>query len=205
MLTTFKTQETETMTNYSEHRPTVFDSHIQLEDREHWLMAPVTQTRDSGPLDLSNFAQFLAALGGESDTVEVHRFGHWGPGWYEIIIVDPTDTERVKTLEDTAEQLADYPVLDESDLSAREFEDFCDSWRSWACREFVRNVADAFGLGDAARNRLEDIDQDAAREFYMEHASEPYYSESSGVCVPTGRCAHRMTRDDCAALLMLSR
>lgn len=69
------------MRTYSSHRPTTFDSHIELEDREDWFLAPVSLTRDSGPLEESNFAVVLADLGGESDDVEVHRFGHWGPGW----------------------------------------------------------------------------------------------------------------------------
>jgi hypothetical protein len=78
------------MEPYSEHQPTGFDrAGAFLPDRQDWLVAPVSRTRDSGPIDESNFQCFLDALGDESESVEVHRFGHWGPGWYEIIIIDP--------------------------------------------------------------------------------------------------------------------
>jgi hypothetical protein len=78
------------MQTYSQYRPTGFDSRgLGLPDRQDWLVLPVIQTRDSGPLEQSNFASALKAVGGESETVEVHRFGHWGPGWFEIIIVAP--------------------------------------------------------------------------------------------------------------------
>lgn len=113
------------MQTYSEFRPTPFDRRgICLPDRQSWLVSPVMQTRDSGPLEQSNFDAVLTALGGESDTVEVHRFGHWGPGWFEIIIVDPA-SPQAKVAEDLEASLPDYPVLDEMDLSAREWDRLC--------------------------------------------------------------------------------
>lgn len=129
------------MQPYSKHRPTGFDpAGAFLPDRQHWLVAPVAQTRDSGPLDESNFAAFLEGLGGESETVEVHRFGHWGPGWYEIILIDPADTTKVKAAEDMEAALEDYPVLDEEDMSDREHEAAQESWNSWARDEVVIQV-----------------------------------------------------------------
>lgn len=107
------------MIRYSEFRPTQFDPHFTLEDREDWFVAPWSQTRDSGPYDQSNFHSCLKALGGESETVEVHRFGHWGPGWFEIIIVHP---DHVKTLEELEAAFSNYPVVDDEDLSRREYE-----------------------------------------------------------------------------------
>ena len=65
---------------YGDHSPTAFDHNINIDDedteRSKWFVMPVSRTRDSGPLDNSNFDCFLAGLGGESETVEVHRFGH---------------------------------------------------------------------------------------------------------------------------------
>lgn len=113
------------MNPYSQHKPTAFDSHLEItiddpsESRETWLTLDVTRTRDSGPLAESNFASALAMLGGESDTVEVHRFGHWGPGWYEIILVRP-GTEAARIGAEIEALLADYPILNESDYSERE-------------------------------------------------------------------------------------
>jgi hypothetical protein len=34
---------------------------------------------------------------------------------------------------------------------------------------------------EAAEEVIDDIDTDKLREFYMDHASEPYFCESSGV------------------------
>lgn len=110
------------LSTYSGHVPTVFDQHINLAGREDWLIVPVSRNRDSGLLDQSNFDMALQSLGGESDTVEVHRFGHWGPGWYEIIIVDPNDVKATKEADEIAAALADYPVLSDEDFSRREYE-----------------------------------------------------------------------------------
>ena len=82
-----------------------------------WRPCPVL--RDSGVLTESNVACALTALGGESDTVQVHRFGHWGPGWFEIILIDPSDEVRVREAEAIEAALADYPVLDDEDWTVR--------------------------------------------------------------------------------------
>jgi hypothetical protein len=117
------------METYKEFRPTQFDSTgLGLIDQQNWLVAPVSQTRDSGPLDRANFDATLRALGGESETVEVHRFGHWGPGWFEIILIDPADEARVKECQEIEDALSDYPVVDESLYSEYEHEECASTW-----------------------------------------------------------------------------
>lgn len=111
------------MQTYRTFRPTAFDSAGLAGDRHginEFLVLPVSQTRDSGTLDRSNFRVALRELGGESDTVQVHRFGHWGPGWYELILIDPADTAAVTTAEEIEASLADYPILSEDDHSSLE-------------------------------------------------------------------------------------
>jgi hypothetical protein len=127
------------MTPYKQHRPTQFDRAGAFldDDRQDWLVAPVTRTRDSGPTDESNFQAFLDGLGGEGDSVEVHRFGHWGPGWYEIIIIDPSAEDIVAKAEEMEGALSNYPVLDDEDLSKREHEAERESWDSWGRKEFT--------------------------------------------------------------------
>jgi len=128
---------------YSEFRPTPCDqAGLGLDDRQSWLVAPVSQTRDSGPLDQSNFSAALAMLGGEGDTVEVHRFGHWGPGWFEIVIVDPSDADRVEILGQIAAALADYPILDEMDYSEREEDEATESWGFLSLSERIKLCSD---------------------------------------------------------------
>jgi len=117
------------MRTYAEFSPTQFDSTgLGLIDQQNWLVAPVSQTRDSGPLDRANFDATLRILGGESETVEVHRFGHWGPGWFEIILINPADEIRVKDAQETEDALSDYPIVDESLLSEYESEECASTW-----------------------------------------------------------------------------
>lgn len=133
---------TDTLPRYGDWAPTGFDRRgAFLPDRLDWFVAPVSQTRDSDALTESNFACALRALGGESETVEVHRFGHWGPGWFEIILIDPTDDARVAVAEDLAARLADYPVVNEDDFSRREYDRACDWWARCGTRERIRICA----------------------------------------------------------------
>ena len=120
------------MKTYKEFRPTGFDSHIEIpgdEDRESWLVLPCGRNRDSDCLDESNFHSALKSLEGEGEDVEVHRFGHWACGWFEIIIARP-DTKAAKEAADIEAALADYPILDENDYSERETEAANETWRN---------------------------------------------------------------------------
>jgi len=115
---------------YGDFRPTAFDcAGLALPDQQQWYKAPVSRTRDSGALDESNFETCLAACGGESDDCEVHRFGHWACGWFEIIIVRP-GSDACLEAEKCAASLADYPVLDDDDWGAREMEEQALAWES---------------------------------------------------------------------------
>ena len=118
------------MNAYSEFRPTPFDCRGRgLSNRQSWFVAPVGRNRDSGPLDESNFAVALKMLGGESATVEVHRFGHWGPGWFEIILVAPESMAHRQCVV-IESSLADYPVMDEEDYCRREQDEAEEVWRN---------------------------------------------------------------------------
>ena len=127
------------MDTYAQHVPTCFDQHIELEDRETWILLPVSITRDTPEADTSNFYTALDMLGGESNTVELHRFVHWGPGWYEIIIVHP-DSPQAKIAHDIARSLEDYPLLDEEDHSRREHEDAIESWSNYGARDYRKDI-----------------------------------------------------------------
>ncbi len=196
------------MQTYGNHRPTCFDGHLSItpdedgdtSNRDLWLLVPVFQTRDSGPLDKSNFANALELLGGESDTVEVHRFGHWGPEWYEIIIVKPGSPQEAIG-EDIERSLADYPVLNDEDFSNREYEDFTESWRNWANRDFYKGLWQAFRdtvqevNAEYAEKLLESAPCELLQRFYMDKASNPYECEESGVSI---NVESTIKRDICA-------
>lgn len=126
------------MIEYREFQPTAFDAKgLALDDQKYWLVHPCSRTRDSGILDESNFHAALTDLGGESETVEVHRFGHWANGWFEIIVIDPSDPAAVKKAEGHEAALDNYPLLDESDYSAREWNEVQDYWEHMSISERV--------------------------------------------------------------------
>jgi hypothetical protein len=123
------------MQQYRTWKPTEFDlAGLSLPDRQNWFVLPVMQTRDSGNLALSNFAVTLDVLGGESNTVEIHRFSHWGPGWIEIILLHPSREDEGKALETTLEE---YPILDDDHYSALEHTRASEYWDSISLEERV--------------------------------------------------------------------
>lgn len=92
------------------------------------------RNRDSDILQESNFTVALEALGGESETVQVHRFGHWACGWIELILIQP-GTEGVQLADDMLLRIEDYPVLDEEHYSSMEYHKVMDYWESCSLRE----------------------------------------------------------------------
>lgn len=133
------------MQAYSEHQPTGFDAKgAFLPDQQDWLLVPVSRTRDTGDHEysLSNFLIVEAELDKidpERTDHEVASFNHWGPGWYEIILVRPGTPCQVYG--DTIEaRLEDYPVLDEEDWCTREFEAACEAWEYLSLSERVEAI-----------------------------------------------------------------
>lgn len=194
------------MKTYSQFRPTQFDSHINLdrqldgeETRENWLVAPVSRTRDSGALDQSNFESALQSLGGESETVEVHRFGHWGPGWYEIILIAP-DSDAARIGEEIESALENYPVLDDEDYSSREHEEYLEAWDS---RDFINALRNEFKLAYDTHNFLDELDTDTLRAFHesLIPSGEYYTPYSEGISIRTDISARNCTRDQLAAFI----
>ncbi len=100
------------------------------------LDALLTQSRDSDVLTRSNFECALEQLGGESDSVEVHRFGHWACGWWEVIAVK-RGTPEYKIAEDIEASLADYPILNESHYSELEWDEAQEYWAQMRVSERV--------------------------------------------------------------------
>lgn len=126
------------MIPYRKFRPTQFDTEgLGLDDRQDWLVIEaVGQTRDSDVRARVNFECALKMLGGESDDVEVHRFGHWGPGWFEIVLVRPKSSSENIAREIEA-ALADYPSLDDMALSEAEHVEACEIWEHASVKERV--------------------------------------------------------------------
>ena len=114
------------MQKYREYKPTMFDPvGLNLEDRQDWVVCATGHNRDSELWKHSNFDAAISILGGESDTVEIHRFSHWSCGWLEIILVHPSRDSEVSAIE---ERLDNCSLLDEEDYSNRQWESAYALW-----------------------------------------------------------------------------
>lgn len=134
------------MIEYSKWAPTQFDTKgLNLEDRQDWLVCPVIRTRDSDTLERSNFEvmqNILREVDSEEDNWEVHRFGHWGPGWFEIILVRP-DTECMSRAQEAEDSLCSYSVLCDEHFSQLEHEDAQETWKNcYTDKERIEYIED---------------------------------------------------------------
>jgi hypothetical protein len=187
------------MIRYSEYRPTAFDTRgLALDTQQHWLVMPVIQTRDSEALEQSNFASALEQLGGESESVQVHRFGHWANGWFEIIIIDPTDESKVQIAESIESTLEDYPVLDEEDLSRRENDEYEYAWEHHLPSDFAHVLGAHFGLSEDTVYAMCDM---PLKELYEELLPSGDWWEENGMCSRMKHAAENCTRERLAAFL----
>lgn len=127
---------------WSDSGPTPFDSsenYIGTQLTEY--VSILGQNRDSDALTRSNFESMLEALGGENEDagVEVHRFGHWACGWYELILIRADSVDKLELARVQLNRLDNYPVLDEyhwSQLESDEASEFIESNMS----EFTRTL-----------------------------------------------------------------
>lgn len=101
------------------------------------LLVLLTRNRDSDLLTESNWETVLEHLGGESDSVQIIRHGHWACGWIEYLMIDSSDKEMVALAESVEKALSDYPVWDEDDFSRREWEYACKYWEQASIKERV--------------------------------------------------------------------
>lgn len=153
--------------DYGDWRPTSFDSRgLGLPDRQSWKVLPLTETRDSGPLARSNFRTALVRLRAsdpEGDGYEVHRFGHWGPGWIEIITIDPNGPAASEAASIVA-SLESYPVLSDDDYSDLTLEEACSAWEHMSTRDRIRACA-RYRVSIFA-SRRDDVPEDPAGELF---------------------------------------
>ena len=93
------------------------------------LLVVLTRNRDSDCLTESNWECALEQLGGESETVEIHRFGHWACGWWEALCVK-AGSEAEKIGAEIESLLSDYPVLNDEHFSEKEQDEANRIWQS---------------------------------------------------------------------------
>lgn len=130
----------DTLQSYGDFRPTGFDSAgLGLDDRQAWFVAPCSHNRDSGILATCNWEaqlRVIKAADPSGEDYEAHSFGHWGCGWFKIMIVRPGSAAQLAA-EGIACALSSYPILDDSAFSEAEDQAVCEQWASMDLRERI--------------------------------------------------------------------
>lgn len=101
----------------------------EIEDAESWAII-YTHNRDSGLLDQSNAEVITKALDpftdGDDPDVVFESHSHWAVGHVDgfsmRVLKDGDITEAFRVFHELEERMDDYPVLDESDYSQREYD-----------------------------------------------------------------------------------
>jgi hypothetical protein len=150
---------------YRDWAPTPFDAKGAFldADRMDWIVGPCSQTRDSDALDRSNFETLQKLLDDQGVEYEVHRFGHWGPGWIEIVLVHPDGTDHI---DEIRRRLDDYPILDENDHSEREWNDAIETWECLNIRDRVDAIKRSGSNASIFAARRDEIPQDDNGSLY---------------------------------------
>lgn len=131
----------------------------------------VCRSRDSDTLTECNWDVALKRLGGESKSVQIHRFSHWACGWWEALAVHKRAKKKFKIAEDIRESLDAYPILDESAFSDAEQEAARTVWQdcfNWKGRiKYIRDHRNQFEFHDWA-----DLMANVRGESFAGYASE---------------------------------
>jgi hypothetical protein len=116
-----------------------------LEDADRWAIF-YTSRRDAGLLDQSNHAEIAKLLApftdGDDPDVVAESHSHWAMGHVDgfairVLDKDGQITDAFKEFCSIKEKLDDYPILNESDYTEREYEATLENYRSemWVLRK----------------------------------------------------------------------
>ena len=137
------------------------------------LLVVLTRNRDSDCLTESNWECALEQLGGESETVEIHRFGHWACGWWEALCVK-AGSEAEKIGAEIESALEAYPVLNDEHFSEKEQDEANQIWQSCYDEkeriEYIRENRSQFEFWG-----FSDLLQCVRGDFFGGYASELIY------------------------------
>lgn len=143
------------------------DSYAGFNPEGHIVV--VTRTRDSDALDRSNWqaARERLAKAAGLDTIPADdsaqpvydwRASHWACGWIEYLMVRPDAPEAVLAeAQAIADELADYPILDEDAFSELEWQECADYWASLPVREradMIRRYCPGVSVFTARRDEI---------------------------------------------------
>jgi hypothetical protein len=116
-------------------------------DPENWAVF-YTMSRDSGLLDVSNHHAIATALDkfdeGDEPTLFWQDHSHFAVGWVTAAVIrvydaDGNITEVFRAWAEFQARLEDYPVLDETDYSNREYDAALEGIREQGRRQVIDN------------------------------------------------------------------
>lgn len=181
--------------------------------------AVYTQTRDSDALVRSNYRRILQELGKldselaidaidarnteydspEDSTVTDTRQGHWGCGWLEVIYVHSSNVAACERADSFLNALEDYPVVDESDLSELEYDEYQNAWAHGLPHDFTQLLQKHLRLADSTVWKLEDSPR--LQELYEELTPSGDYWEDNHMGTRLEYAAKGCTRERMASFL----
>lgn len=170
------------MQKYKDYQPTEFDRSglgilHNMKDQANWFVPDISQTRDSGCLTRSNFECFqkhLEKIEDEGNTWQIHRFGHWACGWFEIFTIKP-GSEAETLARETENALENYPVIDEEHFCELEEEEASETWQGMDISERVELIqrleprydGKPISIFSARRDYFPNDDQGTIREYLI--------------------------------------
>lgn len=133
----------------------------------------LSRHRDSDLIEQSNFAVALKALGeesridregyrydrvtGETENVIVARASHFLVGWCELLLIHESDSTSLALADAMAERIENYPILDEDDHSAREWDRACETWEHFTLRDRIHALSRYVDAGAILNARFSDL------------------------------------------------
>lgn len=136
---TASTYQPEHLDRWSVDGPTGFDSAANYSgtDLSAFYQAPVALTRDADTLATSNWEVITESIldCATSENTEILRMGHWACGWYEILVIDASDSEALECADRWACSMADYPVASEEHWSELQWNTATEYWERMSLRD----------------------------------------------------------------------
>jgi hypothetical protein len=175
-------------------------------DWNGYYIGPCTMNRDSSPLECSNFDALIMEIP-ESETVVIVQENHWAVGWVKWLAIHKDDASAIRKAEDIARALENYPVLDEDDLSEREWECYQESWDLWGEKEYRAALACAVEISRGKMDWTEDEIEEAMMHMDIDdlihnarqHVSWEYQIEGQSCTINIDGLVGCTTKKDAAA------
>lgn len=104
-------------------RPSPLDPCL-LDDYKDYFYLPLLLSRDSEPLEQSNYEyakEIIWEASNMGETTEL-SFGHWSCGWFNLIVIHQDDKPGIIAAINLVKALEDYPVLNEQRFAELEAE-----------------------------------------------------------------------------------